>query len=229
MSSIFQIRKGRTSTIDAAIFFAANGLQVESFVLSAFNPKRTFIGRKCLNLGSSPQAQWLRQSVGLRGSLIANINELVTATREAETPLVWVKQEFSPDLSDAPLEVKRGNISIVISGTSGAQILPELDVRSSDNIIIKKRYSAFFGTDLDHLLRSFHCDTLIVAGVNTHACIRATVVDAYQRYCEVILARECIESHDGEHHDMSLRYMDGKLGRGMDNREIRSLLVVRPS
>ncbi len=162
-----------------------------------------------------------------RGGLVVNVNALAAATREAETPLVWVKQEFSPDLSDASLEVKRSKISVVISGTSGAQILPELDVRSSDNIIIKKRYSAFFGTDLDDLLRSFHCDTLIVAGVNTHACIRTTVVDAYQRDYDVILARECIESHDGEHHEVSSRYMDGKLGRGMDNREIRSLLLNR--
>lgn len=162
-----------------------------------------------------------------RPALAANVNSLVAATREAATPLVWVKQEFLPDLSDASLEVKRGGIFVVISGTSGACILPELDVRSSDDVIIKKRYSAFFGTDLDNLLGRLHCDQLIVAGINTHACIRTTVVDAYQRDYDVILARECIDSHDGEHHEITWRYMDGKFGRGMTNLQIRSLLLER--
>ena len=62
------------------------------------------------------------------------------------------------------------------------------------------------------LLRSQSCSRLIVCGVNTHACVRTTVVDAYQRDFEVILAEDCIDSHDAEHHEISLRDMNGKLG-----------------
>lgn len=162
-----------------------------------------------------------------RPSLVDSTNFLVASTRKAGFPVVWVKQEFSPDLSDASLEVKRDGTAIVIAGTPGASILQELDVRISDPIIVKKRYSAFFGTALDELLVSLGCNVIIVAGVNTHACVRATVVDAYQRDYEVILARDCIASHDEEHHKITWRYMDGKLGRGMSNKQISSSLLIQ--
>lgn len=138
--------------------------------------------------------------------------------------MIWVKQEFSPDLSDATLEVKRKQIHTVIRGTPGASVLPELDFRSSDHLLVKKRYSAFFGTDLDERLARFECNALIIAGINTHACVRSTVVDAYQRDYRVILAEDCIDSHDLEHHRISWKYMDGKLGEGMRNSQIRTLL-----
>jgi nicotinamidase-related amidase len=52
----------------------------------------------------------------------------------------------------------------------GATILPEIGVQPSDSILIKKRYSAFFGTNLDVILDGLGCKRIIVAGVNTHAC-----------------------------------------------------------
>ncbi|MCD9026710.1 cysteine hydrolase [Luteimonas sp. BDR2-5] len=164
-----------------------------------------------------------------RAGLVSDTNALIAAARKSEAPIVWVRQEFSPDLSDATLEVKRENIAVVIAGTPGAAMLPELDVSTSDHTIVKRRYSAFFGTNLDDFLASAGCSSLIVAGINTHACVRTTVVDAYQRDYEVILARDCIASHDKEHHDVTWRYMDGKLGHGMSNQQIFALLAQVPS
>jgi nicotinamidase-related amidase len=160
-----------------------------------------------------------------RTILTQRVNELVRICREGGVPVVWVKQEFAPDLSDAMLEAKKKRIRVVIAGTPGAAILSQLDYRSADHLVVKKRYSAFFGTNLDELLMRLEPSQLIVAGINTHACVRAAVIDAYQRDYKVILARECIESHDAEHHEISWKYMDGKLGRGMSNEEIRSVLA----
>lgn len=161
----------------------------------------------------------------LRPALAAHTNALTAMARDAAVPVVWVRQEHAADLSDASLEVRRNQTRVVISGTAGAGLLPELDVDAADHVILKKRYSAFFRTELDALLGTLHCDRLIVAGVNTHACIRTTVVDAYQRDYDVILAKDCIDSLDREHHDVTWRYMDGKLGRGMANEAIRTLLA----
>lgn len=160
-----------------------------------------------------------------RAELVARTNTLVAATRDATGSVVWVKQEFSPDLSDATLEVREGKINVVIAGTPGASILPELDVRPSDHVLVKKRYSAFFGTNLDGLLVGLNCTQLIIGGINTHACVRTSVVDAYQRDYAITLASDCIASHDKEHHDVSWRYMDGKLGRGMINERISAWLA----
>jgi isochorismate hydrolase len=59
--------------------------------------------------------------------------------------------------------------------------------------------------------------------VNTHACIRSTVVDAYQRDLDVVLPRGCFDSHDAEHHDISLRYMEGKLASVLDLQAIKAV------
>ena len=68
---------------------------------------------------------------------------------------------------------------------------------ASETIIVKKRYSAFFGTGLDEdILAELKPDTILLAGINTHACIRTTAIDAYQRDWPVVLALDCIDSYD---------------------------------
>jgi nicotinamidase-related amidase len=155
-----------------------------------------------------------------RPKLTANINALAAIARRNGSPVIWVKQVFASNLHDAPLEVRRGGHRIVIEGTEGANLLPELDFGASDTILVKKRYSAFFGTQLDSNLKDLDCKQIVVAGVNSHACVRATVIDAYQRDCDVLLAQDCIDSHDEQHHSVSMRYMDGKLGVAMNNEQI---------
>ena len=91
-------------------------------------------------------------------------------------------------------------------------------------VLIKKRYSAFFGTELEAILGRLQPDGLVLAGINTHACIRTTAIDAYQRDWPVVLAADCIDSYDREHHDLTLRYMKDKLAALMTNREIDAML-----
>ncbi len=157
--------------------------------------------------------------------VIAGTNELVGLFRSTERPILWVRQEFAPDLSDAFLEMRKRSIRAHVAGTAGAQLDPRLDVGGADVVMIKKRYSAFFGTDLDELLRELGVDTLILTGVNTHACIRTTAIDAYQRDLEVIFASDCIASYDEEHARISMRYMDGKIGHALTNYEIQARLA----
>jgi isochorismate hydrolase len=78
---------------------------------------------------------------------------------------------------------------------------------------VKSRYSAFFRTSLDALLEALRPGALILAGVNTHACIRTTAIDAFQRDLAMVIARECVGSSDREHQDVSLRYLDGRIAR----------------
>jgi maleamate amidohydrolase len=104
------------------------------------------------------------------------------------------------------------------------ELLPELDFASSDSVIIKRRYSAFFGTALDSILRSQNCQRIIIAGINTHACVRMTAIDAYQLDYDVLLASDCIDSHDEQHHAVSMRYLDGKIGIAMTNEQLQAVL-----
>lgn len=81
-----------------------------------------------------------------RESLLRSTSELVLSLRSHGFPVVWVRQEFEADLSDAFREVKSKRISITIKGTPGCQIATQLPVAGDDLHIVKKRYSAFFGT-----------------------------------------------------------------------------------
>ncbi len=159
-----------------------------------------------------------------RERLVGSINELVRNMRDLGHAVVWVRQEFEPDLRDAFPEMKAKGIRIVIKGTQGCQLLSELATAPSDTVVIKKRYSAFYGTTLDEILARLQPDAIILAGINTHACIRTTAIDAYQRDWTVILAIDCIDSYDREHHEMSVRYMKDKIATVMTNADILSAL-----
>ena len=75
-----------------------------------------------------------------RSGLVSAINDLVRIFRENGQPIIWVRQEFKPDLSDAFLAMRKEDTRITIAGTDGAQILPELDVQPADHVIVKQRF-----------------------------------------------------------------------------------------
>ncbi len=160
----------------------------------------------------------------LRSSIVAAVDRLTTAFRENRQPIIWVRQEFAADLSDAFLDVRRKNAPVTIAGTDGCQFLPELRRLPYEKVIVKKRYSAFFRTDLDDTLAALRPDMLILAGVNTHACIRMTAIDAYQRDYPVIVASDAVASYDAEQDQSTRRYLDGKIVRFMTSDEIAGIL-----
>ena len=159
-----------------------------------------------------------------RERLVQSTKALLTSVRTHDYPVIWVRQEFEPDLRDAFLYMKAKRIYVTIRDTPGCQIVPQLSVLPSEVVIVKKRYSAFFGTGLDQVLANLKPDALILAGINTHACIRATAIDAYQRDWPVILASDCIGSYDEEHHAVTLRYLQGRIAEIMTNDKICAAL-----
>ena len=155
-----------------------------------------------------------------RAALIFNTNQLIDVFRASGCPVIWVQQLLSPDLSDAPLFIRDARISVVIEGTPGAQIHPDLARHDEDTVVIKKRYSAFFETNLQQILSDLAPEQITLAGVNTHACVRTTAIDAYQRDMRVLLASDCLASHNAEHGRISMAYMDGNIGMALTNDKI---------
>jgi nicotinamidase-related amidase len=145
----------------------------------------------------------------MRATLCSSINQLTAFARANGFPVIWVRQEFESDLSDAFLDMKRENIRMFIKDTPGARILDELVRDDSDIEIVKKRFSIFYGTGLESLLQNLGANSLVLAGVNTHACIRTAAIDAYQRDFQVIIVRDCVASKALEHHEITLDYLDG--------------------
>jgi nicotinamidase-related amidase len=153
------------------------------------------------------------QLIDQRTKLCNSINRLLSFARARQFHIIWVRQEFKADLSDAFLEMRDENINMYIEGTPGSKILEELQRSEEDHEIIKKRYSAFFETELDNLLTTLNPSCLVLAGVNTHACIRTAAIDAYQRDYRVLIIEDCVASPDKKHHDVTLDYLGKRISK----------------
>src|SRR5436190_3661725 len=81
------------------------------------------------------------------------------------------------------------NRAALVDGTPGVDIYPDLAPAPSEHVIKKHRYSGFYGTDLDIILREWGIDTVIISGTTTENCCHATARDAmFRNYCVVFLS-----------------------------------------
>lgn len=152
------------------------------------------------------------------------INKLVDTFRETSSPIFWITQKYKRDLSDAHMLMRKNNRLENIEDTNDWKILEELNMSEEDNLVIKKRYSAFFNTELQNLLQKAVVDTLVVVGVNTHACVRTSSIDAYQYDYEVIWVEEGLNSSLPEFEASTRDYMVGGIVQMMNTEETIELL-----
>jgi nicotinamidase/pyrazinamidase len=87
-----------------------------------------------------------------------------------------------------------------IRGTNGTRPIPDLEPQPSDIILEKRRFSAFFKTDLDQTLRTLHIDTVAIGGINTHFCVLATAFDAVCHDFTTIILEDMSAAYKREIH-----------------------------
>lgn len=125
---------------------------------------------------------------------IQNCVDLAKYFRDSNKPIIHVIREHNPDGSDCELMRKHlftdGN-GYCVKGTIGAEIVSQLFPEPQDFIIVKKRFSAFFDTPLENLLKQLKTTKLFIAGTQYPNCIRATAVDALMRDFSVIICTDC--------------------------------------
>lgn len=134
--------------------------------------------------------------------------ELLTAARNVEVPIVYTRPE--PDLPEG----YRGTTKPIADESPGLQGANEVDERlerrADEPLIDKPRASAFFDTHLAAMLHEWGVDTLIVTGLTTSGCVRASVVDAHSSNFNTIVPAECTADRSRISHDVSLFDMDMK-------------------
>ncbi|MDD5555634.1 MAG: cysteine hydrolase [bacterium] len=159
-----------------------------------------------------------------RARFEADVGALAAACREGGVPVIHVLTLHRRDRSTWTLHMKRDDFRICIEGTEGIREIGAIARRPGEPVFHKTRWSAFFGTDLDRFLRERGYDTLILAGFLSHACIRVTALDAYQRDYGVIIARDCIDTYDAAHEKITLDYLSRYAARVMANEELLPLI-----
>lgn len=109
-----------------------------------------------------------------------------------------------------------------------AEIMPTVAPQQFEPVIIKKRYSGFFNTDLDTVLRGFGVETLFVVGVNTNNCVLGTVFDAHARdYLVVVLEDACGSMNGTDYHAAALAQIRAALGFTMSSEAFTAMVSTQ--
>ena len=137
--------------------------------------------------------------------VVPPLAELLPRARAAGVLVVFVHIAFRANRTDLPpgnplLSAFFDAGEMFHEGTAGTEI--DLPVQAEDVVVLKRRASAFAGTDLELVLRAHAVDTIAVAGVATSAMVAATCYDAADRgYCITVLRDGCADS-DSTVHDL---------------------------
>jgi ureidoacrylate peracid hydrolase len=114
---------------------------------------------------------------------------VIAAARTAGAPVIWVQDSHRSGLRRDREWIKR--TPHCIEGTWGVEIIDDLMAMPNEIRVVKHRYSGFFQTDLDLILKDMLIDQLIIFGVVTNICVRSTVHDAFFNGYEIVVPRDC--------------------------------------
>ena len=93
---------------------------------------------------------------------------------------------------------EKGGVGYCVAGTEGAQIIDELRPREDEIVLKKTRNSAFFGTNLDSILRRLEIENVIISGTQYPNCIRGTAADAMSYDYDVTVVTDCCSAKTPE-------------------------------
>lgn len=136
---------------------------------------------------------------------IRNARRVIEAFHARKLPVIQVKEVHRPDLVDIGRE---------LDGSEGIHCIesdPLTDYATftypapGDYLISKRRYSAFFGTDLEILLKGLHVDTLVLIGGLTDVCIHYTAVDAHQHDYHIHVVTDAVQGSSDDANAYALR------------------------
>ena len=177
--------------------------------------------------------------------------KVLASARKAGIKIVYMKMALRPDLSDAggsdsPMLIKGlpfrigeairapdgSDSRILIRDTWNTDILGELKPQAGDVVIYKNRYSGFYQTDLEAVLRRWSAKYLIVTGCTTSICVESTIRDAMFRDYSCVLLADCTAEPVGHdlprsNHEASLLVIQALFGWISNSEEFTKALEHR--
>ncbi|QIZ76895.1 cysteine hydrolase family protein [Ferrimonas lipolytica] len=124
---------------------------------------------------------------------VTAIRQLLQYWRDQHWPIIHVVRSHSADGSDS--ERFRRHAPVCVEGSWGAQPFPLLEPIDNEKVIIKRRFSAFFETDLNQWLNEDKIDHIVVTGTQLPNCIRGTVADALYRDLRVTVVTDACSAN----------------------------------
>ncbi len=138
---------------------------------------------------------------------------LLSAFRERGLPVIFTTVVYHNENQAKVFRSRLPALNCLTPESNWVQVTNELRPNDDEVVIEKQWASSFFGTDLNARLQSADVDSLVVTGLTTSGCVRATVLDGLQYDYPVVVPREAVgdrnsEAHAANLHDMHAKYAD---------------------
>ncbi|WP_049902924.1 isochorismatase family protein [Halococcus agarilyticus] len=146
-------------------------------------------------------------------SVLARTEGLLDAFREHDLPRYFTTVAYEESYGDAGQFIEKvPALRELERGTDAVAVDDRIAPIGDERVILKKYASAFFGTDLETELTTHRVDTLVLAGVTTSGCVRATAVDSLQHGYRTIVPADAVGDRAEGPHEANLFDIDAKYG-----------------
>lgn len=137
---------------------------------------------------------------------------IVAAARGARVSVLHTRVAYGPDGLDGGLFIRKVTALQQLFGGGGAmgELMPPVAPAADELVVVKQYASAFFGTSLASTLRAAGIDTLVMVGVSTSGCIRASAVDAIQHGFVPLVVRDAVGDRAAGPHEANLYDLQAK-------------------
>lgn len=136
-------------------------------------------------------------------AVIPNLKRLIAAFRAAGRPVIFARHVHHPQRLDAGI-MEWWWEGMCLEGTPESEVHPELAPLPGEKQVLKHRYSAFYNTDLDTVLRCLKVEELVIGGIMSNMCCESTARDAYFRDYRVFFLADGTGSINEEMHRATL-------------------------
>ncbi len=157
--------------------------------------------------------------LSLAEKIVPNIISFCDDARSVNTNLVWVRT-INNEYSVSPLAVHQGKQFALSGDAWGTAFYEGLEPLPDEPIVTKHRHSAFFGTNLDLVLRCMGTQTILLTGVSTPYCVEGTARDGFALDYRVVTVSNCTASKVVIEHQESLARLGRAFGSIAESDEI---------
>ncbi|MCC5867194.1 MAG: isochorismatase family protein [Gammaproteobacteria bacterium] len=161
---------------------------------------------------------------------LADCVRLLGAARNAGIPVLHTNVSFTPGGVDGGVFFRKvAALRAFERGSPMGAFAKGLEPLDSEPVITKQYASAFFGTSLASTLTSLGVDTLLIAGLSTSGCIRASAVDAVQYGFIPVVVREAVGDRDPGPHEANLFDLQAKYAEVKSLADVEAYLAALPN
>ncbi len=139
-------------------------------------------------------------------------------------PVIYTQETHRRQKMDFGMETLRGDPEHCLEDSEGVKIVSELTPDPEDYVVVKRRYSGFYETDMEIILKGLGKSAIILTGVDTNVCVYSTALDAQFRGYKVIALSDCTAGTSEEIHQAFLQNIDYILGEVLTLDQLKGII-----